>query len=210
MLSEYSEVLTDTVDRVRAALDVAPTARVKNTGTILEKLRRFGGSWLKSIDDLAGMRIVGDFDRNGQDDLVAEILALFADEKRPPKVVDRRAEPAQGYRAVHVIVFPRGIPVEIQARTQLQHEWAELFEKMADLFGRGIRYGETPVNPLGNDLAAAVIERALVLARWLSAYEQIEATGLAEGAYVSRERADLQHELEHMRHSLQRYEAFFE
>jgi hypothetical protein len=42
-------------------------------------------------------------------------------------------------------VFPDGFPVEIQVRTRLQHEWAELFEKLADQLGRGIRYGE-PLN----------------------------------------------------------------
>jgi hypothetical protein len=59
-------------------------------------------------------------------------------------VVDRRAEPVNGYRAVHVIVFPESVPIEIQIRTELQHEWAELFEKLADLVGRDIRYGEPP------------------------------------------------------------------
>ncbi len=54
LLTVYGEVLTRTVDRVRADLGVAPTARVKNTGTILEKLHRYGGSWLKSIQDLRG------------------------------------------------------------------------------------------------------------------------------------------------------------
>jgi hypothetical protein len=49
-----------------------------------------------------------------------------------------------GYRAVHVIVFPEGAPIEIQVRTEWQHEWAEFFEKLADLVGRGIRYGEPP------------------------------------------------------------------
>ncbi len=51
-----------------------------------------------------------------------------------------------GYRAVHVIVFPDGIPVEIQVRTRWQHEWAELYEKLADQVGRGIRYGEPPLS----------------------------------------------------------------
>jgi ppGpp synthetase/RelA/SpoT-type nucleotidyltranferase len=49
-----------------------------------------------------------------------------------------------GYRAVHVIAFPEGVPIEIQVRTLWQHEWAELFEKLADRVGRGIRYGEAP------------------------------------------------------------------
>lgn len=43
-----------------------------------------------------------------------------------------------------MIVFPKGIPIEIQVRTSWQHEWAELFEKLADRVGRGIRYGDLP------------------------------------------------------------------
>ena len=114
-----------------AAEDVAALHELlrKNTGTILEKLRRYGGSWLKSIQDLAGMRVVGAFDRNRQDELVRAVVDLFSDAPRPPKVIDRRDTPVNGYRAVHVVVFPDSVPVEIQVRTELQHEWAELFEK---------------------------------------------------------------------------------
>jgi len=90
------------------------------------------------------MRIAGTFDRRGQDVLVAQLVELFSDDKRAPKVVDRRTEPSHGYRAVHVIVFVRSLPVEIQIRTQLQHEWADLFEKLADHIGRRVRYGEPP------------------------------------------------------------------
>ena len=146
LLTTYGEALRETTDRVRSTLNLNPTSRVKNTGTILEKLERYGGSWLKSIQDLAGMRIVDDFDRAGQDEIVARLAALFANETRVPKIVDRRADPVRGYRAVHVIVFPDGIPVEIQVRTRRQHEWAELFEKLADRIGRGIRYGEPPTH----------------------------------------------------------------
>jgi ppGpp synthetase/RelA/SpoT-type nucleotidyltranferase len=49
-----------------------------------------------------------------------------------------------GYVAVHVVVFPQDAPIEIQIRTAWQHEWAEVFEKLADLVGRGIRYGQPP------------------------------------------------------------------
>jgi hypothetical protein len=99
---------------------------------------------LKSIQDLAGMRIVQSFDRRGQDALVQRLVDLFCEDPRAPKVVDRRVDPVQGYRAVHVVVFPQGIPVEIQVRTRWQHEWADLFEKLADRVGREIRYGEPP------------------------------------------------------------------
>jgi len=144
LLEAYDEVLTGTLTRVRAAMDVAPTSRVKNTGTILEKLHRHGGSWLKSMHDLAGMRIVNGANRNEQDTLVRQLIELFADEPREPRVIDRRENPSHGYRAVHVIAFPEDMAVEIQVRSRWQHEWADMFEKVADLIGRDIRYGAPP------------------------------------------------------------------
>jgi Region found in RelA / SpoT proteins len=145
LLLERSNLLELAIARVRDQLRLAPTSRIKNTGTILEKLRRNGGSGLKSMQDLGGMRIVGPFDRDGQDVVVQRVCALFAGEVRAPKVIDRRIEPMHGYAAVHVIVFPDDAPIEIQIRTEWQHEWAELFEKLADRVGRGIRYGEPPL-----------------------------------------------------------------
>ncbi len=74
--------------------------------------------------DVAGMRIVGGPDRREQDATVERVVSLFRDEAREPKVIDRRANPVHGYSAVHVIVFPKGVPVEVQIRTTWQHEWA--------------------------------------------------------------------------------------
>jgi ppGpp synthetase/RelA/SpoT-type nucleotidyltranferase len=145
LLRAYDAILEGAVSRVREQIGVTPTSRVKNSGTIVEKLERHGGSWLKSLQDIAGMRIVGDFDRAGQDALVVELVELFGDGDRAPAIVDRRAQPVQGYRAVHVIAFIGGGRVEVQVRTRWQHEWAEMFEKLADKVGRGIRYGEAPV-----------------------------------------------------------------
>jgi ppGpp synthetase/RelA/SpoT-type nucleotidyltranferase len=192
LLTAYGDCLRETTQRVRDELGVAPTARLKNTGTIIEKLERYGGSWLKSIQDVAGMRVVGNFDRSGQDELVARILDLFSHDERPPKIVDRRAAPVRGYRAVHVIVFPYGIPVEIQVRTRRQHEWAELFEKLADHVGRGIRYGEPPAHWLGDhqrrrlreglnelyevsyELRVTTVQLAVAVADLISAVEEAE------------------------------------
>lgn len=55
----YDEALASAIHTVRDPC-FEPTGRVKNTATILEKLRRDGGSWLTSIQDLAGIRIVLD------------------------------------------------------------------------------------------------------------------------------------------------------
>jgi ppGpp synthetase/RelA/SpoT-type nucleotidyltranferase len=183
ILGMYSEVLATAVERVRGGAGVSPTSRIKNTGTILEKLRRNGGHGLKSIQDLAGMRIVVRADRPGQDAVVQQLVDVFGEDPRPPKVVDRRAAPVHGYRAVHVIAFPEGLPVEIQVRTPWQHEWAELFEKLADRVGRGIRYGEPPVRwwtPVEFEAMDAIEQR------WVSAEYHLRAVTVDLAAAVAR------------------------
>ncbi|NLT06463.1 MAG: hypothetical protein GXY03_09135 [Solirubrobacterales bacterium] len=190
LLLDRSRQLDRAELRVREALGVVPTSRVKNTETIFEKLRRRDGSGLKSVQDLAGRRIVGDFDRLGQDELVERVVVLFGGGERHPKVVDRRTEPMHGYRAVHVIVFPEGDPIEIQLRTQWQHEWAEFFEKLADRIGRGIRYGEPPTRwwepvdvrwdrkrelfEVGYALREKLVDLALAVADLIAAVEEAE------------------------------------
>jgi ppGpp synthetase/RelA/SpoT-type nucleotidyltranferase len=221
LLLARSDTLDRAEARVRRELDIKPTSRVKNTETIREKLRRSGGSGLKSMQDLAGMRIVGDFGRMGQDQQVEQLVALFAECERFPKTVDRRAEPMHGYRAVHVIVFPDDVPVEIQVRTELQHEWAEFFEKLADLMGRGIRYGDAPIRwePLPgdgepvrealsrrNELIDALVDSALELATVIAAVEVREVAAPGD-PNVEGFRRFVNDDLEEMRQDLRRVEA---
>jgi hypothetical protein len=43
-------------------------------------------------------------------------------------------------------LYSDGYPIEVQIRTEWQHLWAEWFERLADQYGRGIRYGEPPIS----------------------------------------------------------------
>ncbi|MFE9751696.1 hypothetical protein ACFYOT_42925 [Saccharothrix saharensis] len=140
----YSEALTTAVERVQSELHYKSTSRLKTTGTIIDKLHRFGGSNLKHIQDLAGMRITDDFNLRKQDKIARELERIFPGSP-PAKLIDRRADPRNGYRALHVVIHVDRIPVGIQVRTRWQHDWADLYEKFADKFGRGIRYGQLPI-----------------------------------------------------------------
>jgi ppGpp synthetase/RelA/SpoT-type nucleotidyltranferase len=118
------------------------TSRLKTTSTIIEKLGRGTGMNLSRMQDIAGVRLVIDGNRLDQDRVVERILGLFSD----ARVTDRRVKPSYGYRAVHVIVRVQGCLVEVQVRTHLQDMWAQAVERLADVFGRQIRYGEPPID----------------------------------------------------------------
>lgn len=107
----------------------------KSTVAIVEKLKR-ETIRLNQIQDIAGCRVLVN-DLAEQDRLVDSLLVLFP----IVEVDDKRQNATNGYRAVHLIVWKNGRPVEIQIRTKLQHAWAELSEKIADEHGHEIKYG---------------------------------------------------------------------
>lgn len=119
--------------------DVSITGRAKTTPTMLEKLAR-NRTRLSSMEDLAGVRLVAHMSLTKQDGVAHEISELLD----ATNLVDRRTDPRSGYRAVHVIGRFDGTPVEVQIRTVPQDAWANMFEKIADLVGREIRYGHHP------------------------------------------------------------------
>jgi ppGpp synthetase/RelA/SpoT-type nucleotidyltranferase len=172
LLAAYGPVLASAVDMVPQEVGVVPSSRLKNTGTIIEKLRRNGGHTLGSIHDLGGMRLVVAGGRAGQDQAADKVRKVFATDALAPRLIDRRIEPVQGYRALHVIVYPDGYPIEIQVRTEWQHVWAEWFERLADQYGRGIRYGEPPLS--GGISAQEMIDSLITLADQIAEAEESE------------------------------------
>ncbi len=161
----YQATLDEVDERLRR-VGFQATTRVKTTGTLVEKLRRDSTLKLNQVHDLAGARIVVDGPRE-QDQAVERIKMEFESCPKACTVKDRRQAPSFGYRAVHVIVFPEGVPVEIQVRTALQDAWAQIVEKLGDRWGRGIRYGAGPDRPdeAADEAAAADVGFAAGLTR---------------------------------------------
>lgn len=132
----YAEAYDAVIGAISRDLSLAPTGRpAKSTPSIVEKLRR-ESIRLTQIQDIAGCRIVV-ADIASQNAVVHSLQSLFEN----VAIVDRRAQPSHGYRAIHVIVHSREKLVEIQVRTVLQHLWAELSEKCSDVFDQSIKYG---------------------------------------------------------------------
>ena len=185
MLTRVAEAYQAVLDKVEERLQqlgFEATTRVKTTGTLVEKLRRTPQLPLGSIHDVAGARIVIDGGRWEQDQAAGRIMAAFADCPKPPEPIDRRKQPSYGYRAFHVIVFEDSTPVEIQIRTKLQDTWAQISEKLGDLWGRGLRYGlgpDIPDEPAGlpgqeGTTRLDVVNRMAALADTIADFESQE------------------------------------
>lgn len=124
-----------TVARLKS-LNYEVTGRpAKSTGALIDKLERQHVR-LSQVQDIAGCRVV-------VDDIYLQQLALAAMQVYLDDVViyDRRVIPSHGYRAIHVVASHRSRKVEVQLRTELQHLWAEISEKMSDIVDPRLKYG---------------------------------------------------------------------
>ena len=140
LLDQYRRSFSDAYEMVvgliRDKLGLEPTGRpAKSTTSIADKLKR-ESIRLTQIQDIAGCRIVVT-DIAEQESVLQSLTGLFPE----ATVIDRRAKPSHGYRAVHVVVICDGKLIEIQVRTALQQVWAELSEKYSDVIDPSIKYG---------------------------------------------------------------------
>ena len=209
LLSEYLGPMMKAQALVREGLGIAATARVKTVNTIIEKLRR-ERTRLSRMQDLAGLRIVCGPWRDEQDAIATQLVELFGAET---VIDDRRIRPSYGYRAVHVIAKIDGFAIEIQVRTLLQDLWAQTLERLSDVLGRGIRYGEEPA--VGSDLVKHLSKIADLVAEieelreghreFIARSEKTLASnayGQSKGPLTDEERA----QLERMRDGIQKQE----
>ncbi len=107
----------------------------KSTVAIGEKLKR-QSIRLSQIQDIAGCRVIVPTVL-AQDSLSNTVSVLFDS----VVIDDKRDVPTDGYRALHLVVRIANRPIEIQVRTDLQHIWADISERLADVHGQGVKYG---------------------------------------------------------------------
>lgn len=115
------------------------SSRGKTIDTLVQKLQR-SNYGLEDIQDLAGVRVDGDFTLSQQSIFAGLLADRFGVEDKGKK--DLRDDPHSGYRAFHLWVRCPAGRIEIQIRTAGQSEWANTYERLGDVLGRGIRYGE--------------------------------------------------------------------
>lgn len=71
-----------------------------------------------------------------------------------------------------------------------QHQWAEVTEKLGDIVGRGLRYGETPVNPIAAQLHLQLKALANAIHSTEQAIHRIETAEAVLYASTSEELQD--------------------
>lgn len=134
-------------------LDQSPTYlnssfRLKSTATIADKINRTNVQ-LSTMWDFAGARLTANVLHDDLRRLSKQLREHLEAHGFKTDEKDYIDDPQRGYRALHVLITGSAGNVELQLRTLLQSEWANTFEKLADITGRKIRYDESfqPTDP---------------------------------------------------------------
>ena len=115
--------------------------RLKRVATIRDKLEREPGMSLSRMHDVGGCRAV----LPSQAAVDQALLRLRAQRRWDllTRTWDYVAEPKrEGYRAKHVVARKDGLLIEIQLRTEVQHTWAELVERLDRSLGTRLKVGQ--------------------------------------------------------------------
>ena len=187
LLDEYRRTFGPAYDRVVETIhritDLPVSGRpAKSTSSIIEKLNR-ESIRLSQMQDVAGCRTVVN-DVAEQDRTVDAIAMAFKD----VSVLDRRVKPSHGYRAVHLVVRESNKVIEVQIRTALQHVWAEMCEKCADIIDPAIKYGG------GSDSVRDALDRASQQIYRIEKVEAEVARAGAENSTLARGLRDIRNE----------------
>ncbi len=134
----FTHAMREAITQASNAIDFAdpPSSRFKTLESVVAKLRRTR-TRLSVMQDIAGLRFT-------VPSLHAQELAagMLGDAFLGCRVTDYRETPQNGCRAIHIIAPTRaGRHVEIQIRTQLQSQWANISEQAAGRYGTELKYG---------------------------------------------------------------------
>lgn len=154
------------------------TSRPKTIDTLRQKLVRQDKTPLARIGDIAGVRFEAEMTLSEQDAVAVAIAGEFTSDASVA-IKDLRMDPHSGYRAVHRRLKLERL-VEVQIRTHLQGEWANMYEAAGDLLGRDIRYDGLPSDAVAARLVGALRDYSLVtIAGFEVAYDELQRSELA-------------------------------
>lgn len=174
--------------------EVDITYRAKTIDTLRDKLNRLSSGPLNNIVDIAGVRVDAEMTLREQDAVAAAIAWAFGMD--PAKAVkDLRVEHHNGYRAVHVHLKIRRAMAEVQVRTQLQSKWANTYERLGDLAGRGIRYDSVTDSDGWGAIASRLQEISLTRIRQIEEAKDAIAEIRPNSGYVWQGLAELPDEI---------------
>jgi putative GTP pyrophosphokinase len=131
--------------------DAVVSQRLKRVPTIIGKLRREPTMRLSTMADIGGVRAILP-DQAAAYRVASRLRRNWTITRFRDYVADPKED---GYRAIHLINRSRGRLIEIQLRTSLQDEWANLVETMSRAAFPGMKFGNGPpeVRKLMHDFA---------------------------------------------------------
>ena len=161
----HAPVLVDAtreLQRMGRPLGASIAARLKATDSMLAKLSRSRRLKLDTMQDVAGCRIVLlDLDsaleasaRCRESMLAGFSVVRFSDHLSNPRTT--------GYRAHHLVLRheDRGLLVEVQVRSMMQHRWASVVEDLGRRFEQPLKHGQGDPHVLQHlaELAAVIAD----------------------------------------------------
>jgi putative GTP pyrophosphokinase len=127
------------VRTVRGNDEIRPGQRFKRINRILNKLVRFPRMRLSQMEDIGGCRVV----LATIDEVYAVVARVRHNWPDNARISDYIAEPKpDGYRGIHIVHKRGGRLIEVQLRTEGQHDWAEAIETSSPRVGFNLKDGE--------------------------------------------------------------------
>jgi len=139
-LAKVTMGIRSMVRTARRSDDIRPGQRFKRFDRILNKLVRYPNMRLSQMEDIGGCRVVLPTIEE-----VYAVLGRIRNNWDDARVSDYIKEPkADGYRGVHVVHKRDGRLIEVQLRTEGQHDWAEAIETSSPRVGFNLKDGAGP------------------------------------------------------------------
>lgn len=118
-----------------------PGQRFKRMDRIIWKLLRHPHMRLSQMEDIGGCRVV----LPTSDAVYAVAERVMTRWRATARLTDYIANPKpDGYRGIHIVERRDGRLIEVQLRTEGQHEWAEAIEEYEPITGYRLKDGAGP------------------------------------------------------------------